>query len=112
MASSTIGVRVDMTRSKQLRGQLDARGVRIVKKATFDIESGAKDRAPVDTGFMRDSIQSTFEDSGLTGIVYVGADYGIFQELGTRKMRAHPYLLPAFERVRASFKRAWDELVR
>jgi hypothetical protein len=36
----------------------------------------------------------------------VGAEYGIFQELGTRFMSAQPFLAPAAEAARPDFERA------
>lgn len=68
---------------------------------TDDIEAGAKVRAPVDTGHLMGSIDSTFPDE-LTGVVTVGAEYGIYVEMGTRHAPAQPFLLPAAEEVIAA----------
>lgn len=70
----------------------------VIHKATDDVRGHARDRAPVDTGFLKNSIQVTFPDD-LTGVVFVAAEYGIYVELGTRRMAARPYLRPALEAV-------------
>lgn len=74
----------------------------MIRKATLQVEAGAKLRVPVDTGLLLNSIQSTFEGD-LTGIVFVGAEYGIHVEFGTTRMRAQPFLLPALEEAVQQF---------
>jgi HK97 gp10 family phage protein len=78
---------------------------RVVRKAAFDIEAGAKDRAPVDLGTLKNSIQAGPVAKGHWR-VRVGVHYGIYQEFGTSRMPAQPYLMPAFEAVVKSFRRA------
>ena len=39
-------------------------------------------------------------------LITVGAEYGIYQEYGTRFMPAHPYFTPAVEAVRPQFEAA------
>lgn len=73
----------------------------LVRKAAFQVEAGAKLRAPVDTGFLRSSIQTAFEGD-LTAVVFVGAEYGVYVEFGTTRQRAQPYLQPALEEVSRS----------
>lgn len=71
---------------------------RVVKDAADEVEARAKIAAPFDTGFLAGSIQATHPEE-LTSVVTVGAEYGIFVELGTVKMAARPYLGPAVEAV-------------
>lgn len=98
----------------------------LVRTAALKIEQQAKIAAPVDTGFLRNSIYTvTNRESGrpaadaaaqsirkgaslgpeptadddLTAIVAVGAEYGIYVELGTVRAPAQPYLLPAARKV-------------
>ena len=75
---------------------------RLVRRATLSIEAQAKINAPVDTGFLRSSIASSFSDEQ-TGVVSVGAEYGIYVEMGTVHAPAQPFLLPAAERVMKEF---------
>lgn len=54
--------------------------------------------APEDTGELKDSY---LRESGMidekTYRIQDGVSYGIFQELGTSKMAAHPHVIPALE---------------
>jgi HK97 gp10 family phage protein len=60
-----------------------------------DIQAGAKMRAAVDTGFMRDNIDR--EVNGGRFLVIARADYSGFVEYGTRFMGAQPFMTPAVE---------------
>lgn len=113
--------------------KLEVAASQILRKAAFDCEAAAKGNAPVDTGYMRDSIYTRTNTSSSygrvgepppgaellpevekpdrgTAIVAVGANYGIFVEFGTSKMAAQPYLIPAAEAVGPSFVAAMAEL--
>lgn len=61
----------------------------------------AKANCPVRTGRLRRSLRV---DPG-EGCVYVGTDvyYGKYVELGTCRMRAQPYLMPALQENRGGF---------
>ena len=79
-----------------------------VAKATFDCQAIAKSLAPVDTGFLRASIEASVK--GLTGEVVSMAEYGIFVEYGTWKMRAQPYMGPATRKVAPKFAQAMGQI--
>lgn len=82
------------------------------------IENAAVAKAPVDTGTLRRSIHS--ETGGIDGgvVVRVGTnvEYAIHQEFGTSRMRAQPYLRPAFDANKGNalreIKRALEAMVR
>lgn len=102
----------------------------VIKKAAFDIQANAQAGAPVDTGFLKSSIYTVTSDSStygqadtppgdssllppvepppddLTAFIGVGANYGIYQEFGTRFMPPQPYLAPAVEQERPAFEAA------
>ena len=63
------------------------------------IESACKQQAPVDTGRLRASITTAAagEDSV---IVAPHVDYAMYQEFGTYKMAAQPFMKPGFESSR------------
>lgn len=65
------------------------------------VESGAKQRAPVDTGRLRSSITWRMEEDskGLAAIVGTNVEYATYVELGTSRMSAQPYLVPALRAV-------------
>jgi HK97 gp10 family phage protein len=52
-------------------------------KGALDIESGAKQRAPVDTGRLRSSIQSKIDKEDVSAEVTVNVDYAPYVEFGT-----------------------------
>lgn len=74
----------------------------LVQTAAFQIEQQAKIASPVDTGMLRNSIQTQILDD-MTAMVTVGAEYGIYVEFGTRHQAAQPYFIPAVEQVVRSF---------
>lgn len=75
-----------------------------VQTAAFAIEAGAKLRVPprVDTGQMMASIEA-FMVTLLHWRVRIGVHYGIYHEMGTRFMAAHPMLVPSFRAVVPGF---------
>ena len=60
-----------------------------------DVKASAMRNVPVRTGHLRSSIYATVKD----WVAQIGAEatYAIFVELGTRYMRAQPYLWPAIQ---------------
>ncbi len=82
-------------RVKEINAQLKAN----MNKAVMLVEGDAKRLAPVDTGRLHASIASRVEgnDKQIEGIVGTNVEYAPFQEFGTHKMAAHPFLFPALE---------------
>lgn len=86
-----------------------SRAGKAVAKAARDIEAGAKQRAPVDTGNLRNSILAV-QVRSFNWRVDANAYYSIYQEFGTSKMAAHPFLIPAAEAVTPSFVAAMSQI--
>ena len=109
--------------------------VKATKKAAFDIQRLAAQNAPVDTGFLKSSIYVELKDSstyaqgvdsppaGATllpevtppekatiAYIAVGANYGLFQEMGTVHTPPQPYLVPAAEAVFPAYEAALKAL--
>lgn len=77
-------------------------GIRSAVADTLDaIRDDARRQVPVDTGQLRDSLETMSHSGGMGGAVGAfGSAYAPFVEFGTSKMPARPYLLPAAERER------------
>lgn len=103
-------VKLDTTKLRKITEGLEREAQQLIDKTAYDIKGGAQDAAPVRTGFLKNSI--AVEIGKLVDRVIVSAEYGAHVEFGTRYMRARPYLIPAFERFRDSFIRAWGELFK
>jgi HK97 gp10 family phage protein len=63
-------------------------------EAGAEMQSEARDLAPVDTGTLVKSIQ--FRMNGQMATVEAKAGYAGFVEFGTTRMRAQPFFTPAF----------------
>ena len=59
------------------------------------VEGAAKAKAPVRTSHLQNSITSQVK--GLSCDIGTNVEYGIYQEFGTYKMAAHPFLVPALK---------------
>jgi len=93
-----------------------------LRNVALAVETGAKRLAPVDIGALQNSIYTVIgnesvplpsipgdaervalpqPDGKLVAHVGPSVDYGIYQEFGTRRMAAQPYLLPAVRQAEA-----------
>jgi len=78
------------------------------------VERDAKGRAPTDTGALRASLAGMVKptvDDAVKGYVGSNLDYSKFQEFGTSKMGAQPYLRPAIEANRDRIKERFEQAV-
>lgn len=76
-----------------------------VAKAVQEIEIRSQRLVPVDTGLLRSSVRTEHSSrvGQHEGKIHYETDYAVFVEMGTRKMAAQPYLIPAVEYVRTRF---------
>jgi len=74
-----------------------------------DVKTEAIRRAPVRTGHLRDSIYALVKD----WTVNIGAEatYALFVELGTRYLRARPYLWPSIQQYLPQLEQAISEAI-
>ena len=72
-----------------------------LKRKGLQVQRRAKQFAPVDTGRLRASITEELarDDGGLVERIGSDVSYAAFQEFGTSKMAARPYLRPALDAV-------------
>ena len=113
MAQPKVQIRVEFNRFPDLISKAPDRARELVKKAAYELEARAKTEVPVDTGNLKNSLSTSLENDGMTGIVSTAVEYAAYVEFGTVKMAARPYMTPAADQVRQSFERAVrDELVK
>lgn len=90
----------EFKKNPQFDEQFHAELVQMITSIAVVITEEAKRLAPVDTGRLRDSIEYTVNETDLsTEIGPRGVEYGLYQEMGTSKMSAQPYLRPAIDNV-------------
>ena len=101
-----------MTAGREFRGMADrfraapdkAAGMvrAATTKAVVDTQRLARERAPVDTGYLRASIFTREGAQGATwwGEAQVGAEYAYWVENGTSTQAPQPYMRPAYEQAR------------
>jgi HK97 gp10 family phage protein len=86
-----------------------------IGNGTRKIERTAKNLCPVDTGTLRSSIHakplwgSTYKHGG---VVYTAVEYAGYQEFGTSRMRAQPYMRPAFNIERDGILRETKDYIK
>jgi HK97 gp10 family phage protein len=85
---------------------------KIVRAGALAVQGRAVTNAPVDTGALKSSIDAEEKDGPLNWWVHDGVEYGIYQELGTSKMAAQPFMVPAVEAVRPDWRRNWREFFK
>jgi HK97 gp10 family phage protein len=83
---------------------------RAVADEADEIAQEMRESVPVDTGALREGIQS--EHDGLTGKAVSTADYSWVIEAGTHRRPARPFAQPAAERSRTRFPGRVSEYVR
>lgn len=113
MTTQVGSVKIDTRVLDKITAEIQPKASKVVNKYGLAITGEAAKNAPLDTGALRSSITS---ESMMTGdmsfTVQDGVNYGIFQELGTSKMAAQPFLLPAVEAWRQKFLDAFAELFK
>lgn len=78
-----------------------------VRETALVAQGDARQNAPVDTGALKGSISTEFDRNAesSTGTVYTNIEYGLYQEMGTVNMPAHPFLMPALNANKDTFKK-------
>lgn len=121
---------VEIYKKQGLDGALENATMKGILTTCINVMTNAKTITPVDEGRLRNSImykilkkKGGFNNSGgekankeitpepkkLEGYVGSNTEYSIYQEFGTRKMRAQPFLRPAIEFVRTGNR---DEILK
>ena len=96
-----------------LMSKLNAMGGNVIDAlgeavATTGIVAQADARAfvAVDTGALKASISSDidFTETSVEATVFTNNPYALYQEMGTVKMAAHPYMMPALNDNKSTFE--------
>ncbi|WP_327376200.1 HK97 gp10 family phage protein [Streptomyces sp. NBC_01216] len=93
---------------EELAPQIEAAVKRAVKESAEAVRDETRRGVRVDTGNLRDKVDITYKDEGLSAEVGWSdrSDwYAAVQEHGTRRMPANPVLGPALERERNELPR-------
>lgn len=89
------------------------RSPELTRKAVYNtgekIKKSARDKAPVDTGFLKSQI--AHNPLGLSSEIVSQAGYSGFLEKGTRKMPAQPFMQPAMDDNKAGFEKLLKEIL-
>jgi HK97 gp10 family phage protein len=87
-----------------------AKAALATEKAAYQIEQVAMNLAPVDTGFLKSSIQ--LERTGPFGFDVAGhTNYQVFVEFGTSRMAPRAHMYPALDIAAADYVRALQSLI-
>ncbi len=77
-----------------------------------DHQASAPGEPPaIDTGYLQNSIEEAMIDQ-TTGVVAVGADYGLYLEMGTVNMAPRPFMVPAAKKVQPEFLAAMKSITK
>lgn len=107
------GVTIDTSILDKMTAEMKPKARAIVNQYGVAISGEAAKRAPLDTGALRNSILAASQMiSDMVYRIQDGVEYGIFQELGTGKMAAQPFIVPAIEAWREKFLKAFGELFK
>ena len=94
-------------------GKASAKGTilaaRAIRKTALDIQADAQVLAPVDTGALRNSIGVTMSGP-LAAEIGPTVHYAIYNEFGTHKMPARPFMGPAFDRRSPGLEQALGQI--
>ena len=107
------GAVLDTAVLDRITAQMRPKARMIVNKYGLAITGEASKLAPVDTSALRNSILSESKMTGdMTFTVSDGVEYGVYQEFGTSKMAAQPFMTPAIEAWAKRFQDAFAELFK
>jgi len=100
---------VTRNRFPEAIAHLEQAAINAVQKVAADMKADAQQRAPIDTGHLRASAYYR-RNSALVYRVGFTASYALYVELGTRRMRAQPYLIPAWVAGRYKLMQAFRRI--
>ena len=107
------GMVLDTRVLDKITAELKPKARTIVNEYGLIVTGDAAKFAPVDTGALRSSITSESKMTGdMTFTVSDGVEYGVYQEFGTSRMSAQPFMIPAIEHWKKRFLDAFTGLFK
>lgn len=95
--------------------RIGADTAKIIRDTATQIHRTARERVPVDTGALRDSITITVEGDGrsnaMSATIGTSSSYAAYVEYGTAFSRPQPFMAPALDAVRDKFQQALRDAV-
>ena len=88
--------------SGEVKSALEHQIALALAKVGFDAENHVKALAPVDTGRLRASITHLVDDRSVT--IGTNVEYAKYQEMGTSRMKAQPFLEPGISNNMSEFR--------
>lgn len=91
----------------EVQAELERRVQAAMTRCAGEMEKHAKRTCPVDTGRLRNSVASEVCEGDDSVAAYVGTnvEYAPHVELGTKRMKAQPFLKPAVANHQSAYKR-------
>jgi hypothetical protein len=108
-------VKIDTKELDRIVNGLGWKPQKIVNRLAYQVEVRAKQFAPFEFGALRNSGKTTpATENDPTAVIGFYVEYAAYQELGTYKMGAQPYLLPAVQTIISQFNagETWRELFK
>ena len=108
-------VTIDTREVDRIAERLGASRGGIINRIAFEVEADAKMRAPFEFGALRNSLHTDpASPKNPVAVVSDAVNYGVYQEYGTSRMPAQPFLGPAAENIanRYNTGAAWEGLIK
>lgn len=96
--------------SPLFREALHQRVPKALEAIGLKAEGYAKGYAPHDTGRLMNSISHAIDDD--TAYIGTNVEYAVYQEMGTRKMAAHPFLTPAVQNHVGEYQQIVESILK
>jgi len=105
----SVNYKITNNRLPEIIGKFPGLTAAVIQKTTFDIQGDASIGAPYKTGYLAGSIQASVDETH--GVVFTDTEYAGYQEFGTWKMGANPFMRPAGDKNAPKFDAAMAEML-
>lgn len=105
-----VNFKVEVDRTDITLEQLEAATAKGLEACGMLGEDYAQELSPFDTGRLRNSISHAVDDD----TVYIGTnvEYAPYQEMGTYRMKAQPFLRPALEEHLTEYQKLLEQVFK